>query len=104
MGLEIIGTGRFVPPDCATNEALARVMDTNDEWIYERTGIRQRYFARPGVGPSDLGTEAARLAMARARVSPDEIDYVIMGTMTPDHFFPGPAAAVAARLGMPHVP
>ena len=104
MGLSIIGTGRHVPPDVATNADLARVMDTEAGWIKQRTGIDQRHFARDGEGASDLGAEAARKALARARIAPEEVDYVIMSTMTPDHHFPGPAGMVGAKLGIPGVP
>ncbi len=104
MGLTIVGTGRHLPKDVATNEDLTRVMDTTAEWIHQRTGIRERHFAAEGEGASDLGFEAAKLALSRARLEPKDIDYVVMSTMTPDHHFPGPAAMVAAKLGIPGVP
>jgi 3-oxoacyl-[acyl-carrier-protein] synthase-3 len=104
MGFSIVGTGRHVPPDCVTNADLARVMDTEAEWIKQRTGIEQRHFARDGEGASDFATAAAQRAIARAGLTPKDIDYVIMGTMTPDHHFPGPAAMVGAKLGIPGVP
>jgi 3-oxoacyl-[acyl-carrier-protein] synthase-3 len=104
MGVAILGTGRHVPEDVATNDDLTRVMDTTADWIHQRTGIRERRFAGDGVGASDLGAEAARRAIARARVDAREIDYVVMSTMTPDHHFPGPAAMVAAKLGIHGVP
>src|SRR6188474_1213813 len=104
MGMAIIGTGRYVPPDCATNADLARVMDTTAEWIEQRTGIQQRHFATDGVGASDLGAEAARRAIERANIPASEIDYLIMSTMTPDHHFPGPAGMVGAKIGIPGVP
>ena len=104
MGMTIVGTGRHLPRDVATNEDLARVMDTTADWIHQRTGIHERHFAAEGEGASDLGAEAAKHALARARVAPSEVDYVIMSTMTPDHHFPGPAAMVAAKLGMHGTP
>lgn len=103
MGMTIVGTGRFLPPDVATNEDLARVMDTTPDWIHQRTGITERHFAGDGVGASDLGFEAAKKALAAARIEAKEVDYVVMSTMTPDFHFPGPAAMVAAKLGIPGV-
>lgn len=104
MGLTIVGTGRHLPKDVATNEDLARVMDTTAEWIHQRTGIVERHFAAEGEGASDLGAEAAKRALARAGMGASDVDYVIMSTMTPDFHFPGPAAMVAAKLGIPGVP
>lgn len=104
MGLAIVGTGRHLPTDVATNEDLARVMDTTADWIHQRTGITERHFAGEGEGASDLGAEAAKKAIARAGVRPEDIDYVVMSTMTPDFHFPGPAAMVAAKLGIPGIP
>lgn len=104
MGLSIIGTGRYLPPDRATNEDLTRVMDTTAEWIEQRTGIQARHFAADGVGASDLGAEAAKVAIRKARIAPEQIDYLLVATMTPDHHFPGPAAMVGAKVGLPGVP
>jgi 3-oxoacyl-[acyl-carrier-protein] synthase-3 len=104
MGMSLIGTGRHLPKDVATNADLSRVMETTADWIEQRTGIEQRHFAADGEGASTLGTEAARKAIARARISPQEVDYIVMSTMTPDHHFPGPAAMVGANLGIPGVP
>jgi 3-oxoacyl-[acyl-carrier-protein] synthase-3 len=104
MGLTFAGTGRYLPPDVATNEDLARVMDTTADWIHQRTGIVERHFAGDGVGASDLGAEAAKQALAKAKLEAKDVDYVIMSTMTPDHHFPGPAAMVAAKLGIPGTP
>jgi 3-oxoacyl-[acyl-carrier-protein] synthase-3 len=104
MGLAIVGTGRHLPSDVATNEDLARVMDTTAEWIHQRTGISERHFAGEGEGASDLGAAAAVHAIARAGLTPEDIDYVVMSTMTPDFHFPGPAAMVAAKLGIPGIP
>lgn len=103
-GVTIIGTGHYVPGEPVTNDALARVMDTSDEWIQARTGIKQRYFARDGEGPSDLAVEACKTAIADARIEPGEIDYIIFATMTPDHFFPGSGPLLGAKLGLQGVP
>ncbi len=104
MGLTILGTGRHFPKDRATNADLARVMDTEPDWIKQRTGIEARHFAGPGEWTSDLGAEAAKKAIARAGLQPSDIDYVITATMTPDHHFPGPAGMIGAKLGIPGVP
>ncbi len=103
-GITIIGTGRYVPGEPVTNEALSRVMDTSDAWIKQRTGISQRHFAPDGVGASDLGVEAARRAITSAGLEPGDIDYIVFATMTPDYPFPGPGALLGAKLGIPGVP
>jgi 3-oxoacyl-[acyl-carrier-protein] synthase-3 len=103
-GVTIVGTGRYVPGDPVPNEALARVMDTSDEWIRARTGIEQRYFARDGQGPSDLAVEACRSAFENAGIDPTDVDYIIFATMTPDHFFPGSGPLLGAKLGLRGVP
>lgn len=103
-GVTIIGTGHYVPGDPVLNEALARVMDTSDEWIQSRTGIRQRYFAEDGQGPSDLAVPASQHAIENAGIQASEIDYIIFATMTPDHFFPGSGPLLGTKLGIPGVP
>ncbi|WP_437573634.1 3-oxoacyl-ACP synthase III family protein [Sorangium sp. So ce887] len=104
MGFEIIGTGHYVPGEPVTNDDLARVITTSDEWIYQRSGIRQRHYAPDGTGASDLGCEAAKRAIESARISPSEIDYILFATMTPDYIFPGSGAVLGAKLGIPGVP
>ncbi|HXN31243.1 MAG TPA: 3-oxoacyl-ACP synthase, partial [Polyangiaceae bacterium] len=104
LGFEIIGTGHYVPGRPVSNEDLSRVMDTSDEWIFKRSGIRQRHYAPEGVGPSDLGLEASRRAIEAARITPGEIDYVVFSTMTPDYVFPGSGALLAHKLGLRGVP
>jgi 3-oxoacyl-[acyl-carrier-protein] synthase-3 len=86
------------------NDALARVCDTTDEWIRERTGIRERYYVAEGTAPSDLGVRAGREAIEDARLRPADIDYLIVATMTPDYLFPGAAAIIQAKLGLGPVP
>ncbi len=103
-GLTIVGTGRYVPGEPVTNEMLARVMDTSDDWIRQRTGIGQRHFAPEGVGASDLAVVASQRAIASAGLSPEDIDYIIFATMTPDFPFPGPGGLLGAKLGIPGVP
>ncbi|HEY2509609.1 MAG TPA: beta-ketoacyl-ACP synthase III [Polyangiaceae bacterium] len=104
LGFEIIGTGHYVPGPPVTNAQLARVMDTDDEWIFKRSGIRQRHYAPEGVGASDLGAEAAKRALEAARLSARDIDYIVFATMTADYVFPGSAALVGAKLGIDGVP
>ena len=95
----ITGTGMYVPPDIYTNKDLEKMMETSDEWIQERSGIRERRYAKDGVGCADLGIEAARLAMARAKVGPDDIDLIIFSTLTPDYYFPGSGVFIQEKLG-----
>jgi 3-oxoacyl-[acyl-carrier-protein] synthase-3 len=103
-GFEIIGTGHYVPGRPYKNDALSRVMDTDDAWIHQRSGIRQRHYAPEGVGASDMAAEAAKKAILAARIDPKEIDYIVFATMTPDHIFPGSGALLGAKLGIVGVP
>ena len=100
----IIGSGTEIPPNLVTNDMLARLMDTSDEWIKERSGVETRYYVDPGTGTSDLGVAAARKALEQARVASEEVDLVVFATMTPDHFFPGAGALLQSKLGLRHVP
>ncbi|MCA9581603.1 MAG: 3-oxoacyl-ACP synthase, partial [Myxococcales bacterium] len=79
-------------------------MDTNDEWIRQRTGIAQRHFAPEGVGCSDLAVEASKRAIASAGLHPQDIDYIVFATMTPDYFFPGSGGLLGSKLGISGVP
>ncbi len=99
-GARILGTGRALPPRVVTNADLARLMDTTDEWIVQRTGIRERRFVDPGTGSSALGAEAARAAIAAAGLAPRDIDFVVFATLSPDYFFPGGGVFVQEMLGM----
>jgi 3-oxoacyl-[acyl-carrier-protein] synthase-3 len=103
-GLRIIGSGHYVPGRPYTNDDLARVMDTNDAWIRQRTGIAQRHFAPAGQGPADLAVPASQAALESAGLKPEDIDYVLFNTMTPDHLFPGSAPLLATKLGLRTVP
>ena len=96
----IRSSGSYLPPQIVTNEMLSRIMDTTDEWIVPRTGIRERRFVTPGVGPAELAEHAARKALEKASLTPADIDLVVFATMTPDHYFPGSGGLLAARLGM----
>ena len=96
----IVGTGSCLPKRVVTNDDLAKRMDTSDEWIRTRTGIRQRYIAEPSQTSSDLGVEASREALASARVAASEIDLIIVATATPDYIFPSTACIMQAKLGI----
>jgi len=102
----IKGTGRFVPPRLVTNEDLAKWMDTSNEWIVQRTGIEERYWVPEsgGVGASDLGLEASKIAMQRAGWGPEDIDLIIFATLSPDLFFPGSGCLLANKLGLNATP
>ena len=100
----ILGTGSFLPPKRLSNAELAAELaqqgvETSDDWIVERTGIRARHFAAPDVASSDLATEAARQALAAAQVSASELDLIIVATSTPDMVFPSTATMVQHKLG-----
>lgn len=96
---EIAGTGRFLPDNVVTNDDLAKRMDTSDEWIRTRTGIRERRIAPDDMGAAELGARAARIAMERADVEPGEVDLVIVSTATPDRWLPSTACDMQALLG-----
>lgn len=101
----IVGSGSYLPPRVVTNDDLAaelagRGIETSNDWIVERTGIRQRHLAEKGVRTSALATEAARRALDDAGVSPAEVDLIILATSTPDFVFPSTACLVQANLGI----
>ena len=93
------GCGAFLPEQILTNEDLSKRVDTSDEWIRERTGIRERHIASEGELTSDLATQAAKAALDNAGLTPDDIDLIIVATTTPDLTFPSTAAIVQAKLG-----
>lgn len=96
----ISGTGHYVPPKVVTNFELEKVMNTSDEWIRQRSGIRERHYAEPGVGSSDLATAAALKAIEAAHLDKSEIEFIIAATLSPDHYFPGIGVAVQNNLGL----
>jgi 3-oxoacyl-[acyl-carrier-protein] synthase III len=97
--VEIKSLATYVPPRLLTNADLEKLVETTDEWILQRTGIRQRHIVDPGVATSDLATEAAREAIKRAGLTPDDIDVIVVGTVTPDMLFPSTACLVQHKLG-----
>lgn len=99
-GARILGTGRALPPRVVTNAELTTLMDTSEEWIVQRTGIRERRFVDPGTGASDLGVEAARVAIERAGLTPKDIQFLIFATLSPDLCFPGSGVFVQEKLAM----
>ncbi len=96
---KITGVAGYVPPKVLTNADLEKMVDTNDEWIRTRTGIRERHIAENGMASSHMATEAAKLLLAQTRTSPAEIDLIIVASVTPDMFFPATACLVQDRLG-----
>ncbi|MBD3582429.1 3-oxoacyl-ACP synthase III family protein [Flavobacterium selenitireducens] len=98
---KIAGLGFYVPENVVTNDDLSKIMDTNDAWIQERTGIQQRRHIIKGQDTTtSMGVKAAKIAMERAKVGPDEIDFVIFATLSPDYYFPGPGVLVQKELGL----
>jgi len=95
----IIGTGAYLPKNVVSNDELAKTVDTNDSWIVERTGIRQRHIAAEGEFTSDLAVAASKQALERANIKADELDLILVATTTPDHTFPATATAVQHKLG-----
>jgi 3-oxoacyl-[acyl-carrier-protein] synthase-3 len=97
-----LSVGSYLPSNCVRNVDLMETVDTSDAWIVERTGIEQRYVAAEDELTSDLATAAARQALTRAALAPDDIDVIIVATTTPDQTFPATATRVQANLGMTH--
>jgi 3-oxoacyl-[acyl-carrier-protein] synthase-3 len=95
----IASLATYVPPKLLTNADLERMVETNDEWILQRTGIRERHIVEPGVATSDLAKEASLLAIERAGLTPKDIDLIIVGTTTPDMAFPSTACLLQAKIG-----
>jgi 3-oxoacyl-[acyl-carrier-protein] synthase-3 len=98
----VIGCGSYLPARALSNADLAKTVDTSDEWIVQRTGIRQRHIAAQGEVTSDLAIKAAKAALDHAGVDPQTIDLIVLGTSTPDNTFPAAAVAVQAGLGIHH--
>src|SRR5208282_5791258 len=99
IAAKITGVAGYVPPRVVTNFDLEKIMDTSDEWIRTRTGIRERHYADPGVAASHLGTEAAKKLLAAKGVQPEQIDLIVVATVTPDMLFPATACLIQDRMG-----
>jgi 3-oxoacyl-[acyl-carrier-protein] synthase-3 len=99
---EITSLATYVPPRLLTNSDLEKMVETSSEWILQRTGILERHVVDPGVATSDLGKEAAIKAIAQAGLTPDDIDLIVVGTTTPDMFFPSTAALIQHKIGASH--
>jgi 3-oxoacyl-[acyl-carrier-protein] synthase III len=99
IAAKITGVAGYVPPRVVTNADLEKIVDTTDEWIRTRTGILTRHYADPGVASSHLGTEAARKLLAAKGVRPEEIELIVLATVTPDMLFPATACLIQDRLG-----
>jgi len=100
----IVGTGSYLPEKVLTNRDLEAKIDTTDEWIYTRTGIRQRHIAADGEKTSDLALQASRNALAAAGITPADLDLIVVATTTPDMVFPSTACLLQAKLGARHCP
>jgi 3-oxoacyl-[acyl-carrier-protein] synthase-3 len=98
----VLGSGSYLPSRVLTNAELAKTVDTNDEWIVQRTGIHERRIAAAGELTSDLALHAARAALAHAKLDAQAIDLIVLGTSTPDQTFPASAVSVQAGLGITH--
>ncbi len=101
----ITGVGHFLPERVVTNDDLSEFMDTSDEWITERTGIKERRWVEEGDGntSSSMGVKAARMAIENAGKTPDDIDFIVFATLSPDYYFPGPGVLVQRDLGIKEV-
>lgn len=98
---KVLGLGYFVPDNVVTNDDLSQVMDTNDEWIQERTGIKERRHVIKGEDTTaTMGVKAAKIAIERAGIDKDDIDFIIFATLSPDYYFPGPGVLVQRDLGI----
>jgi 3-oxoacyl-[acyl-carrier-protein] synthase-3 len=102
IAAKITGVSGYVPPRVMTNADLAKIVETDDAWIRQRTGMRERHVADKGVGTSDLAAAAARHLLCSRNVPPSEIDLIVVATVTPDMFFPATACLVQEKLGATH--
>ena len=96
---KITALGTYVPPQILTNHDLEKMVDTNDQWIMERTGIRERHVLAKGLGVSDICVEAAKKCLAARGIEPTEVEAIIVGTVTPDMMFPSTACLVQDKIG-----
>lgn len=99
-----LGLGHYLPPRVVTNDDLAKVMETSDAWIQQRTGIKERRFVDPGMGNSEMSAAATHAALNQANLSIQDIDLIILGTLSPEHTFPGTACFLQEKLGISNIP
>lgn len=97
---KIVGTGSYLPPKILKNDDLTQYMDTSDEWIHQRSGVRQRHYAEPGVYTSDLALEASKKAIEDAGLEAEAIECIVLATLSPDILFPGTAVFLQQKLGI----
>lgn len=98
---KISGLGYYVPENVVTNDDLSKIMDTSDEWIQERTGIKERrHIIRGQDTTTSMGVKAAKIAIERSGVAPEDIDFIVFATISPDYYFPGPGVALQQELGL----
>jgi 3-oxoacyl-[acyl-carrier-protein] synthase-3 len=102
--VRISGTGMYVPPRVVTNQDLEKLMDTSDEWIQQRTGVRERHHVDEGTGPADLAYEASVRAIESAGLEPKDLDLIVVPSLSPHHEFPGISVFLQDRLGLAEIP
>jgi 3-oxoacyl-[acyl-carrier-protein] synthase-3 len=102
--VKISGTGSYVPPRVVTNEWLAEQIDTTDEWISQRTGIKERRWVDAGTGPSDLALNASNAALEAAGCKAEDLDMIVLASLSPEHYFPGTSAFLQHKLGLETTP
>src|SRR5271165_6210961 len=101
----ILGIGHYLPSKVVTNHDLAKLMNTSDDWIVQRSGIKERrYIEQSGIGASDLAVPAVKMALEHAAMQVSDIDAIIFATLSPDHNFPGSGCFLGHKLGLPGVP
>jgi 3-oxoacyl-[acyl-carrier-protein] synthase-3 len=101
---KISGLGFYVPDNVITNEDLSKIMDTNDEWIQERTGIKERrHIVRGEDTTTSMGVKAAKIAIERSGVANEAVDFIVFATISPDYYFPGPGVSLQKELGLPTI-
>jgi len=102
---KIIGLGKYLPDNVVTNDDLSKMMDTNDEWIQERTGIKERRWIKEGTEDTSavMGAKAARIAIERSGLTKDDIDFIVFATLSPDYYFPGCGVQIQDMLDMPTI-
>tara|TARA_Y100001933_G_C18906103_1_gene524686 strand:- start:100 stop:1113 length:1014 start_codon:yes stop_codon:yes gene_type:complete len=101
---KVLGTGSYLPPKVVTNDDLAQIMNTSDEWIQQRSGIKERRFVDDGMMTSDLALEASRAALASAGLEAGDLDMIVVASFTPDHYFPGVSSFLQRKLGLDATP